>query len=342
MHVGVDIDASGVALCVDDAEFGHAPSNLRELYFVLQGRALAPRTQRLAIDYATRWLARARRSLDRSERGLPVVWRVGALHAWLLDQHDRHGLEFERSDPANMPSRDAVIDSTLQLAPLTLIDGSWLQGFSDWRLAASQVGFALFQTYWDELGNGRHALNHPKIYRDGLREMGIELPPTGTRAFAHDARLRDESFRLPVYWLCLDKLPRTFMPEILGMNLAMELSGVGGSYRSARRFLKHYGYGTRFVDIHNTIDNVSTGHSAWAVDSIDAFMRQTAFASPTTMKACWQRIRVGYESLAPLPDRREQLLGALGLRRWMQVAPSVRDASRVPPLFHHISVARLA
>jgi len=336
-----------LSLAVVDSTLGSAPSSLRELYFVLQGRALAPRTRQLAERYAHDWLARAARSLHHANRGLPATWLVGALRAWLLDQHDRHGLEFERSDPANLPSREEIIDSTLQLAPLTLIDGSWLQGFSDWRLAASQVGFALFQTYWDELGNGLYALNHPKIYRDGLREMGIELPQTGSRAFAHDSRFRDESFRLPVYWLCLGKLPRTFMPEILGMNLAMELSGVGGSYRSARRFLRHYGFSTEFVDLHNTIDNVSTGHSALAVDAIDAYMRQTAAqgAGAGVTAASWERIRIGYESLAPLPGRRERWLGKLGVRRWTRVAPAgaaPSSASSASDLFHHAPVARPA
>ncbi|MCA8019143.1 iron-containing redox enzyme family protein [Burkholderia metallica] len=336
-----------LSLAVDDTTLGSAPSSLRELYFVLQGRALAPRTRQLAERYVRDWLARAARSLHRANRGLPATWHAGALRAWLLDQHDRHGREFEQSDPASLPSREEVIDSTLQLAPLTLIDGSWLQGFSDWRLAASQVGFALFQTYWDELGNGLYALNHPKIYRDGLREMGIELPPTGSRAFAHDPRFRDESFRLPVYWLCLGKLPRTFMPEILGMNLAMELSGVGGSYRSARRFLRHYGFGTAFVDLHNTIDNVSTGHSAWAVDAIDAYMRQAAAqgAGADVTAASWERVRIGYESLAPLPDRRERWFGKLGVRRWTRVAPAAGGASSVSSasdLFHHAPVARPA
>ncbi len=62
------------------------------------------------------------------------------------------------------------------------------------------------------------------------------------------------------------------MPEVLGLNLAMELSGVGGTYRRARLALKEYGFSTRFVDIHNTVDNVATGHSAWAADAIDTYL----------------------------------------------------------------------
>lgn len=282
---------------------GHLPRSLREAYFVLQGRALAPCTRTFAIQYVQRWLAWSRRSLDRTERSLPAAWRSGELRAWLLDQHDKHDAEFERSS-TELPSRDAVVDSTVQLAPLTLIDGSWLQGFTDMALGSSRFGCFLFETYWDELGNGKYDLNHPKIYRDVLRQMGVELPPTGSWDFAMDKRFRDSSFRLPVYWLCLGKLPVTFLPEILGMNLAMELSGVGGSYRSARKFLRHYGFSTRFVDIHNTIDNVSTGHSAWAADAIDSYLHDIArLGPPAAHTQAWERVRTGYESLAPLTRR---------------------------------------
>ncbi|MCE0446282.1 hypothetical protein LT493_20645 [Streptomyces tricolor] len=39
-----------------------------------------------------------------------------------------------------LPSREAVIDDTVQTAPLTLIDGSWLQGFTDYEQASSEIG----------------------------------------------------------------------------------------------------------------------------------------------------------------------------------------------------------
>src|SRR5262249_36685903 len=152
-----------------------------DAYFVLQGRALGPRTQAFAEAYVRRWLEQSRRSLRSSERTLPQAWDVGVLREWLLDKHDRHGPEFEESDPAAMRSRQEIIDSTVHLAPLRLVDGAWRQRFTALGLASSHVGYALFQTYWDELGNGSYALNHPKIYRDGLRQMGLELAPTGAR-----------------------------------------------------------------------------------------------------------------------------------------------------------------
>lgn len=318
---------------VTDEEQGVAPRDIREAYFVLQGRALAPETRKFAVDYVDRWLAKAKVSVGRTDRSLPDTWTPIGLRPWLLQMHDRHSIEFESGKSSALPTREEVIDSTLQLAPLTLIDGSWLQGFTDVSLATKTVGFPLFETYWDELGNGQIALNHPKIYRDVLREMGIELPPTGTREFADDSRFREESLRRPVYWLCLGKMPHTYLPEILGMNLAMELSGVGGSYRTARTFLKHYEFSTHFVDLHNTIDNVSTGHSAWAADAIDTHMR--AVADSTTSNASeveWQRIRTGYESLAPLPSR----LADLKSLRLPNTIWKPRRHGR--PLFHHTPV----
>jgi hypothetical protein len=296
------------------AGLGVSPADLRHAYFLLQGRALEPRTRAFALDYARQWLELAEKSLDRPE-SLPPHWSPEGLRPWLLAQHDQHDQQFTGAAD-ELPERESVIDSAVQLAPLTLIDGSWLQGYTDLHLASSRVGAPLFQTYWDELGNGRLALNHPKIYRDGLADMGVRLPPTASWEFAHDPRLREESLRLPVYWLCLGKLPITYRPEILGMNLAMELSGVGGSYRSARKFLRHYGYSTRFVDIHNTIDNVSTGHSAWAADAIDSYLRTFGGRhDPDRLAAEWHRIRVGYESLSPVQPKR----GALSaLRRSRQ------------------------
>ena len=291
-------------------EDGMTPGGIREAYYVLQGRALAPATRQFAIRYVRRWLDKAKLSVGRTERSLPETWTPAGLRPWLLDMHDKHSAEFETSQSNEMPGREAVIDSTLQLAPLTLIDGAWLQGFTDVGLATTRFGFPLFETYWDELGNGDIEINHPKIYRDVLREMGIDLAPTGSREFAYDSRFREESLKRPVYWLCLGKLPQTFLPEILGMNLAMELSGVGGSYRTARMFLEHHGFSTHFVDLHNTIDNVSTGHSAWAADAIDTHMRTAVkLSNPAEFAAEWQRVRVGYESLSPRPSKLADLIG---------------------------------
>ncbi|HEY0166096.1 MAG TPA: iron-containing redox enzyme family protein [Jatrophihabitans sp.] len=280
---------------------GPAPASIRQAYHLLL-QPNSPGMQAWAARYVRGWLARAAHTeLSEAER-LPVAWSEQGLRPWLLQRHDQHSEDFTSHQQEELPSREALIDSTLQLAPLTLIDGSWLQGFTDFQHARTEVGYPLFDTYWDELGNGRLELNHPLIYRQVLLDMGIEAPPTASVEFAEWPLLRPPSFELPVYWLCIGRLPRTFMPEILGLNLAMELSGVGGTYRQAHRALREYGFNTRFVDIHNTIDNVATGHSAWAADAVDTYLASVgAEQGADHQEAAWRRVRMGYASLGA-PD----------------------------------------
>jgi hypothetical protein len=275
---------------------GDTPADVRQAYNRLLRRTITPATRRYALRYVEGWLARSRHGMRQSAESLPAEPPADGLRPWLLDQHDLHNNEFHDSLRDPLPERAELIDATLQLAPLTLIDGAWLSGYTDYELASSERGHFLFETYWDELGNGDLNLNHPLIYRDVLREMGVELPPTRSPEFAAWPALRDRSFDLPVYWLAIGRFPRTFEPEILGLNLAMELSGVGGSYRRARQALKRYGFSTAFVDIHNTIDNVATGHSAWAADAVDSYMAQQ---TRTSRAGAWDRIRAGYRSLNP-------------------------------------------
>ncbi|MEV1146573.1 iron-containing redox enzyme family protein, partial [Micromonospora sp. NPDC049799] len=283
-------------LAADGDDDGEAPVGPRQAYTRLLRRTITPATRRYALRYVQGWLARSRHGMRRDTSTLPAEPPADGLRPWLLDQHDRHNSEFQDGSDDPLPQRAELIDSTLQLAPLTLIDGAWLAGHTDYQLASTERGHFLFATYWDELGNGELELNHPLIYRTVLREMGIDLPPTRSPEFAAWPALRDRSFELPVYWLAIGRFPRTFEPEILGLNLAMELSGVGGSYRRARQALTRYGFSTAFVDIHNTIDNVATGHSAWAADAVDGYLAQQA---PADRAQAWDRIRAGYRSLNP-------------------------------------------
>ncbi|EFL34002.1 conserved hypothetical protein [Streptomyces viridochromogenes DSM 40736] len=282
----------------DGDEWGREPEGLREAYRMLQSRTDTPALCDWAAGYARDWLDRARRSVDQGAYRLPDGWPAGGLRSWLSEQHERHAEEFTAGQDAPLPSREVLVESTLQLAPLTMIDGAWLHGFTDYALAAAQPGCALFETYWDELGNGDPDLNHPRIYRELLAEMGVEPPPGGSAEFAGWPRFAEESFALPVFWLAVGRFPRTLQPEILGLNLAMELSGVGGSYRRARLALRRHGFSTRFVDIHNTIDNVAGGHAAWACDAVDSHLAALPGGGSGAREAAWARVRAGFRSLS--------------------------------------------
>lgn len=281
-------------------EANREPRDIREAYHLLQQRTDTPAIRRFAVDYVRGWLARSRHNMTSGSHRLPDLWGREGLRPWLVEQHDRQGRDFDASANTPMPTREELVDSTVQLAPLTLIDGAWLQGFTDYEHAASEHGYFLFETYWDELGNGVPRMNHPLIYREALAEMDVDVPPTASREFAMWDCFRDESFELPVYWLSIGRFPRTFMAEILGLNLAMELSGVGGTYRRARQALKKYGFSTKFVDIHNTIDNVATGHSAWAADAVDTYLASLPVSHGAgALTEVWERVRIGFRSLNP-------------------------------------------
>jgi hypothetical protein len=260
---------------------------------------LAPKTRDFAIRYVQNWMKRA----QTLSNALPVAWSENNLHRWLQEQHDRQNKQLLLNNSDALPSLEEVISDTLKLAPLLLIDGAWLQGFSHIQFASSRITGLLFKTYWDELGAGRYDMNHPKIYRELLSQMGIQLPPTGSMAFAYHERLPEQSFWLPVLWLCLSKLPETFLPEILGINLAIELSGLGDGYRRASCFLKFYGLSTRFVDLHHSIDNIETGHSAWSIEAINEYMKTIPKEDTDKLSTYWKRIRIGFNAKSVLTGK---------------------------------------
>lgn len=257
-----------------------------------------------ARQYVKRWLGKAARGIANGRCTLPEQWAPGILRTWLQRQHVLSNRALEQDE--ELPSRDEVTADIISLAPLTMIDGAWLAGFSHPSLASSSFGSRLFETLYDELGNGVEAQNHPVIYRQLLRAVHGEMPTTAAPGYAAAECFSEENFHLPVFWLSIGRYPQTYCPEILGLNLAMELSGVGGGYRRTHKALVAYGYPTLFVDLHNAIDNISTGHTAWAAASIDAYL--SAFCTKDRDEL-WARIRTGFVALNP--PREETILDKL-------------------------------
>ena len=288
---------------LDNHERSGRPLRLsaREAYPRLLNVELAGSEVEFARTYIEQWLGRASRGMQAGACALPSAWSVGALRMWLHQQHEASNRLASTDD--TIPTRDDVVADVLSLAPLTMIDGAWLAGFSHPAVASTPSGYALFDTFYDELGNGIEKLNHPIIYRDLLRVVHGDLPATADPAYANSACFRDRDFELPVFWLSIGRFPQTYRAEVLGLNLAMELSGVGGGYLRTQRALKAHGFPTLFVDLHNTIDNIATGHSAWAAASIDAFM--SALPERDRVRA-WDRVRTGFVALNP-PDERSTI-----------------------------------
>ena len=268
---------------------GSGPGDIRAAYFLLQGRALAP-AHPCVRARLLRLLARSRPQVRRPQRPVAAA-RVAA------GRVARMAACLPRCPRPRLPGGAGPGSSEPRGGDRT--DGATGAADAHRRGMAAGLHRGLAGV---EPGSARRC-SRPIGTNSAMRtgrsttprstatcwpRWGLRCRRRARRAFAQDQRIDEASFRLPVYWLAIGKLPVTYRPEILGLNLAMELSGVGGSYRSAREFLKHYGFPTIFVDLHNTIDNVSTGHSAWAADAIDAYVQATRDVVPVAES--WARI----------------------------------------------------
>ena len=279
----------------------YAQLSTRELYYHLLQVERYPDVLGFAKGYAALWLARAARNLEKGTRPIPFLrYDHSALDAWLVREHDRQSLAYGGPLAPPMPSREDVIDSSVQLCPTVLIDGAWLQRFGNVALCQTAVGARLFRIYLDEVGNGYSRENHPNIYRELMRDMGVEIPAFGSIEFCRWPGFKDSAFLVPTFWLCISQYPRHFLPELLGLNLAMELSGVGGTYRSVSDALRHYGYSSTFVDLHNTVDNISTGHTAIALEAIQIHLDEMLERGGLDeVQRYWRRVWTGYLALVP-------------------------------------------
>jgi hypothetical protein len=315
-----------------DSERRFGRCSIRDLYHHLINVEFAPEILPVAEKVARDRLERAMATLDTGERPIPsLTWDRSALERWVYQKHREQVDSYRPLNGAPRVSRDAFVESTVQLAPLVLIDGGWLQGMASASIIHTTVGRMLFHVFCEEVGLGNAAEHHANIYRDLLRAMGEDAPAVESRAFADWPRLKDASFEVPVLWLSLSCFPRHFLPEILGLNLAVELAGVGGPYLEARDTLRYYKLPTLFVNVHNAADNVSVGHAAWAMNAITQYMDELVEREgPHRVNHAWHRVWTGVRATLPQIGRvrlaahrlSQRLFGPVGAGREPVIFPS--------------------
>ena len=273
--------------------------SLRQLYPLFLHIDKAPDALAMARQFADRWLAchaaRSRRG------GAPFSpYTHEKLDEWLNAQHERQVDSYRPLTGAPEESRDDVVAEAMKLAPLTFIDGAWLRSVATPSSVTSPVGALLYRILLDELGKGEISQHHGNIYRELLVSMGVDVGVFTDESFATARHFDDANLQVPVFWLAISLFPRRYQAETLGLNLAMELSGVGGEYRRSGDVLRHYGFSSTFTDLHNTIDNVVTGHTAWAIEAIKQHLDDVAQrGGQREVDHHWRRIWVGYRALNP-------------------------------------------
>ncbi|NOT85464.1 MAG: iron-containing redox enzyme family protein [Methylococcaceae bacterium] len=212
-------------------------------------------------------------------------------------------------------SKQTYIWGIEQLAPAILTDGCWLQNISQLSYHPTQsIGALLFKIYADELGGGILTQNHPYIYQQLLGSIGLHLPPIHSREFSQHPGFIDSAFDIPCYLMAISKFPSAFLPELLGLNLAIELSGLGKDYLRLAQALTYYGLDPTIVNVHISIDNVATGHTALAQQAIQLYLDgMLANSGEAIMQQHWQRIYTGYCSLAAVGRRFKVALVTQGI-----------------------------
>lgn len=296
----------------------------REVYH----RLLSPDTppaegDALARLWFERALSRARRAVTRRSLAAQDLWPFSAarLERWLEARLEAQ-IAPDAPPPAG-PGPEAVLERAevvwllTQLAPAALVDGAWLAGMAAPAVAHLPVAIRLFQIYRDELGAGVPDQHHGNVMRRVLAAQGVTLPAPESRAFVELEELLDESFSTPALWLAIARLPTPALPELLGLNLAVELAGVGTTYERAARLLWRHGIDPIFFELHNSIDNADSGHTAWSAQALTEYVEGSAAPD-----AVWLRVWQGYAAYG-LSSR--PLVRALALRlgprlawRWLR------------------------
>lgn len=249
-----------------------------------------------AHHYTSIWL-KASRSSSLTPNKLPNKYE--GLNSLLTWAHKVHSESFVKSAKISdsPPSKEAMVMSTIRSSPLVLLDGVWLLGTFISRYVTTCSELMVIAD--DEFGNGDIRLNHPKIYRKVLQKMGVELPAVFEKEFCNSSLFQDEDFLRPLFWLSIMLASDEFFPEMLGLNLAIELAGVGASYKTTSENLKKHGFPTIFTDLHNSIDNIESGHSYLAIKAIDKYLKECDISDLTTQ---YSRVINGYNSLFLKPN----------------------------------------
>ncbi|WP_221048719.1 iron-containing redox enzyme family protein [Methylogaea oryzae] len=286
----------------------------RELYHQLLNRAAYPDSLSVAAGYADKVLAWTRLAAP-LQRGLRrrFPYSPGAFKQRVDAIHRR---EVERYRPLRgrpkLP-REMYLWGIGQMAPAILADGCWLEHAAGNEPMADGVRRRLLRTFADEAGAGCIEWNHPNVYRRLLESLDMSFAPIDSQAFIQDSRLSDSAFVIPAYLLAVGQWPECFFPELLGLNLAIELSGLGATYMHLVDALRYHGIDPTIVQLHLSIDNLACGHAALAREAVELYLeRMRSLGGEVVMQPAWERVWNGYLSLstASLP------FALSGLRRY--------------------------
>lgn len=149
-----------------------------------------------------------------------------------------------------------------QVAPVKLVDGSWL--YSALQNYTDSTHRDLIHIYLEELGLGHARANHVTMYQVLLRDYELQ---------SFIEQLDDPYYEQAAVQLALAYTPPEWLPLVIGFNLGYEqlpLHLLITNYE-----LSELGINAHYFNVHITIDNAHNGH---AQKSLKAFIDQYAQA----------------------------------------------------------------
>jgi hypothetical protein len=276
----------------------------RQLYFELLNLESHPQCLSAAYQFVGKYLAKSHADLRRIR---PDYLRLIEFSDAGFDQQIKTIYQAEASQhkafiaPPKL-SKEAYLWGIEQFAPVLLVDGSWLQNVALAGNHQHSIANYLLRIYADEIGDGRSDWNHANVYRQLLKSTGIQLPEFSSEQFSQHQGFLDSAFDLPVFFLTVSQFPSSFEAEIIGLNLAIELSGLGSTYSRLVDDLKYWKIDPTIVSLHLSIDNLATGHAALAHDAVVVYLDQILNISGyAEMQKHWERIWAGYLALQIVP-----------------------------------------
>ena len=261
----------------------------QELYFCFANSDLFPTSALFAKAYVHTVLHKLEHVFandPRLDSQHPPPYSEALIARLVAAQHDKN---VQSRKPRDIPAAELELGGDGKPEVVQVFDGSWLQGFADVGRAGFEEYGWLFRIYASEHGDGDLAWNHCQIFRKAFADAGVamELPKT-------DRRLYDvfEIGAAAVVTLAVALNTRVFMPEVLGINLGIEATGVGGMYLDQWKGAVHQSSPWRALAwrLHNSIDNYADGHTKWSLAAVQSFMQRVKAASPDSVERQWQRV----------------------------------------------------
>ena len=187
-------------------------------------------------------------------------------------------------------------------APVKLVDGAWLARLHHgWTpIELKHITRIAWQVFSEELGDGDLDKNHVQLYAKLLQSFGSKLPPGDAIEFIdpkvnpnNDARI----WAAANAQLALGLFPDDFLPETLGFNLAYECAAFDTLVCAHE--LKELNLDPSYFNLHITIDNADSGHSAMALDAVTKFLKTRDIEDRHRR---WRRVQAGFLLATHMPS----------------------------------------